>query len=193
MRQKPARAQLVVSLTRVPKTWFLKIVREQKKHEITTLVSEVLTPHESAENPVSFPERESITLVHELWQCVRAEVKPRLEALIETLSKRTFETYEEKAEVAARLNELLDEWKFRAISPSSGRVAYFQCRVGKKTANGYFFFQDINAQSKPVALGNPDGPKAPGQIPIFKLADAPPDSRRRPPDLQPVPRKKRNT
>lgn len=127
------------------------------------------------------------------WQTVRQEVKPRLEALIESLSKRTFETYEEKAEVAARLNELLDEWKFRAISPSSGRVAYFQCRVGKKTTNGYFFFQDVDAGSAPVGKADPKGPKAPGQIPIFKLADAPPDSRRRPPDLQPVPRKKRKS
>lgn len=126
------------------------------------------------------------------WQTVRQEMKVALEGLIESLSTRTLETFEEKAEIAARLNEQLDAWKFRAVSPSTGRAAYFQCRVGERNPKGYFFFQDIDADSEPVRAGNPDGPKAPGQIPIFVLTDAPPHPNLRPPDHKPIPRKKRN-
>lgn len=126
------------------------------------------------------------------WQTVRQEMKVALEGLIESLSKRTFDTFEEKAEIAARLNEQLDAWKFRAVSPSTGRAAYFQCRVGERNPKGYFFFQDVDADSTPVAAGNPEGPKAPGQIPAFALTDAPPHPNLRPADHARVPRKKRD-
>lgn len=115
------------------------------------------------------------------WQAVRQEVKPQLEALIESISKLTFETFEEKSEVAARLNELLEEWRFRAISPSTGRAAYFQCRSAARSPKGHFFFQDIDPDSAPVGDFDPDGPKAPSRVPAFKLTDIPPNPRKRQP------------
>ncbi|MBX3353306.1 MAG: hypothetical protein KF684_10280, partial [Phycisphaeraceae bacterium] len=129
--------------------------------------------------------------LHTTWQAVRQEMKPVLEELIQSLSKRTFETFEEKAEVAARLNELLDEWRFRAVSPSTGRASYFQCRVGERNPKGYFFFQDIDPGSSPQDQTDASAPRAPSQVPIFKLTEAPVDPRLRKPNHQPNPRKKR--
>lgn len=113
------------------------------------------------------------------WQSVRQEVKATLEEFIESLSTQPFETFEDKAKIAAQLNEQLDAWSFKAISPSTGRAAYFQCRVAARSPKGHFFFQDVDPESAPVGPVDPDGPRAPSRIPAFKLTDAPPNPRRR--------------
>lgn len=119
------------------------------------------------------------------WQTVRQEMKVALEGLIESLSTRTFDTFEEKAEIAARLNEQLEAWRFRAISPTTGRAAYFQCRVAARSPKGHFFFQDVDPEASPVGAVDPAGPKAPSRVPPFKLTDFPPNPRRRSPDKNP--------
>lgn len=114
------------------------------------------------------------------WQAVRQEMKPKIEQLIESLARYTFDTFEEKASVAARLNELLDAWSFRAISPSTGRPAYFQCRGGgKRNPRGFFAFEDVSNSSDPVAPVEPNAPRATVRIPPFRLTDAPLNSRTR--------------
>jgi hypothetical protein len=119
------------------------------------------------------------------WQTVRQEMKVALEGLIESLATRSFETFEEKAEIAARLNEQLEAWRFRAISPTTGRAAYFQCRVAARSPKGHFFFQDVDPDASPVGPVDPTGPKAPSRVPPFKLTDIPPNLRRRNPDKKP--------
>lgn len=190
--QQPATHQVTVSLTSVHKSWFRQLVWEEKKHEIRQFIDQSLEAVDLSKSKMPENARGSLTRVHELWQTVRGEVKARLEQVIAGLSVQRFETFEEKDEVAAQLNQLLDDWRFRAVSPSTGRAAYFQCRVGKQNPKGYFFFQDIDSESQPLGEVKGNAPRAPSQFPEFGLTDIPPDPRLRPPDHKPIERAKRN-
>ncbi len=188
VRSPSSAYQVVIALTSVPETWFRSWVWEEKKQEIREFIDGALDAVDLSKSQMPTDTRESIARVHELWQLVRTEVKDRLEQIIKAMSQQQYETFEEKAEAAARLNELLDAWRFRAVSPSSGRASYFQCRVGERNPRGYFFFQDVDADSVPVTAPDPGAPRAPGQVPTFALTDFPPNPRHRPPDHKPAAR-----
>lgn len=161
----------VAALSPMCEPWW---VIEEKTKALADATREMLQEIDlrNADGPES-----AIPQLHSAWHTVRNEMKAKLEELIESLSERTFETFEEKVQIAARLNEMLDAWRFRAISPSTGRAAYFQCRAAQRNPLGFFLFQDVDPSLPPVGPANPGAPRASVKIPTFRLTDAPPDAR----------------
>lgn len=117
-----------------------------------------------------------VAMARSVWLSLRSEMKEVIEARIRELSEQRFETFEEKAAVAAELHQAMMDWGYRAISPSSGQVAFFRCRQTAKNKPGYFYFEDIR-NSTIVGAPDPDAPRAANRIPPFRLADPPPDRR----------------
>lgn len=121
---------------------------------------------------------DGVALARSVWQSLRAEMKVILERRIEELSKQTFETYEEKAAVAAELHQAMLDWGFRAIAPATGQATFLRCKQTTKNPRGFFWFESI-ADAPVVAAVQADAPKAPSTLPPFRLADQPPDRRRK--------------
>ena len=120
---------------------------------------------------------DGVAIARAVWQSLRAEMKGVIEERIRELSQQTFETYEEKAEVAAELHQAMLDWGFRAISPRTGRASYLRChRQDKVNPNGCFQFRDI-AGADVVAAPDADAPMTSVRLAFFRLTDAPPDKR----------------
>jgi hypothetical protein len=172
------RAFVLVVLTVLPPPCLHRWMREEKRQEFQDAVRESLKSFDLSGAEFSLAPREQLSQFHSVWVAVRTEIKSRLEAVIAGLQNQRFETFDEKADVAAEINQVLDDWGFRAISPSTGRAAYFFCRGGgKRNPNGFFAFEDIDSESVPVGPVQPDAPRATVHIHPFRLTDVPPDSR----------------
>jgi hypothetical protein len=120
---------------------------------------------------------DGVAIARAVWQSLRTEMKGVIEERIRELSQQTFETYEEKAAVAAELHQAMLDWGFRAISPQTGRASYLRChRQDRVNPNGCFQFRDI-AGADVVAAPDADAPMTSVRLAFFRLTDAPPDKR----------------
>lgn len=170
------RAFVLVVLTVLPPSCLHRWMREERFQEFQSAVIESMRTFDLSREQLALSPREQLSQLHSIWVAMRAEIKTRFEAVIERLSNERFETFKEKAEVAADINQLLDDWGFRAINPASGRPAYLRCRQQERNPRGQFLFQDIDG-AEVVAPPDEGAPKATVALPVFRLTDPPPNRR----------------
>lgn len=170
-------SEFLLQLTSFPKGCEPWLVGEkshaERLHEALDRALEGLSMP-AAEKPlaeVSGP-ADGVAIAHSVWQSLRAEMKEVIEARIRELSLQRFETFEEKAAVAAELHQAMMEWGFRAVSPSSGHPSALRCRQTAKNPRGFFYLQDI-VGSDPVEAPDPEAPRASASLPVFTLTDPP--------------------
>lgn len=175
-------AELLLHLTSLPKECEPWLVGEKSQAErLHQALDNALTGMSmpASEEPlaeVSAPV-DGVALARSVWQSLRAQMKEVIEARIRELSEQRFETFEEKAAVAAELHQAMMEWGYRAVSPRTGRAAYLRChRQDKVNPNGCFQFRDI-AGAVEVAQPDESAPMTSVRLPPFGLTDPPPDKR----------------
>lgn len=123
-----------------------------------------------------------------LWRSARESARAHIEAAIVTLSKYKLKTFEEKRQVAMLLNDAMNTWGFRPLSPHTQRPATLRPRQASPGAAGTFQFDEqkpakaSDAESAPKSKGgHEDAHGGDAQLPVFRLTDRPPDRRRRQP------------